>query len=563
MDKEQLIAELKSAKDNNNIEVLGNLAKQAVEEYPEEAVGYLFLADALWAEQTPNYQAIELCLAKGIELNDSIEAKLKFAKVKEEQGLAGDARLVYRKVLKQDENNATALAGLGRYEIYEISDGAAALSYFDQAIALAPQNKENYIDRAAAYGQSENWQAVLEDLDKGTTGEFHEQALVLRINALNWLGRVEETDALYEDLIKHSSEPFTYHFNYGKSLLERSRFADAAHQLSQAVELTEFGDAILFRPLGQALFQEGDYEGALINFDKCIGLDSKDLDAYLWRADTKMKLGQYESALEDLESALAITGNDEVLARPILAQKGLALANLSRWDEAEPIFMKLAKSGMGKKEGFYGLGVVYHKQGKLTSAYKFMKAASQNKHPEAKAYIRDHFGDYLNEIQTKIIDSYANEFAKNATSATLTKLFGTFWKFKSIDSQKLNAAPANFADAVKKSLRLFTAIVTERGILLISEQKEEHFTYKIVSEKGSAVEVELAPLDGLPTSIVKLTAATGSFTFSKEEGEVLNLVPQDLGAIPADIKATANAHLTKEETAYLGAKADAIINVLF
>lgn len=563
MNKEELIAELESAKDNNNMDTLETLAKQAVEEYPEEALGYLFLADALYAEKTPNYQAIELCLAKGIELEDSLAAKLKFAQIKEEQGLAGDARLVYRKVLKQDEDNVAALAGLGRYEIYEISDGTAALEYFDKAIGLDPTQKQNYVDRAAAHSQSENWQEVLSDLDNGMTEEFNEQASVLRINALNWLGRAEETNPIYEKLIENAAEPFVYHYNYGKELLDRSQFEEAAKQLTKAAELTENADVILFRPLGQALFQTKDYEGALANFDKCVELDDTDMDAYLWRADTQMELNQNEAALADFDKALELIGDDEVLAGPILAKKGLTLANLERWEEAEPIFMKLAKSGMGKKEGYYGLAVVYHKQGDLAASYKFMKAASQSRHPDAKAYIKEHLGAYLTATEEKVLANYKAEFAKNLASAAMSKLFGTFWRFKSIDSKKLSAAPANFADAIKQSLAVFTAIITERGILLISEQKEELFTYKILSEKGNSIEVELVPLDGLKSSTVQLTAGAGTFTFSKEEGEVLNLVPQDLGAIPAAIKTAANEHLTKKDTTYLGDKANAIVTALF
>ncbi|MCP4441967.1 MAG: tetratricopeptide repeat protein [Aureispira sp.] len=563
MDKEQLIAELETAKNSNNNETFESLARQAVEQYPEEALGYLFLADALGNAETPNYGSIELCLAKGIELDDeNVEAKVKFGQIKEEQGLLADARLVYRKVLKQDEDNAIAIAGLGRYEIYEVSDGQAAIEYFDKAIGLDPENKQNYIDRAAAHIEGEQWQLALDDLDRGASGEFNEDETVMKISALNWLGRSSEADSLYQDLIKHSPEVFTYRYNYGKELLDRSKFAEAAEQLSKAASLTEDADSTLYRPLGQALFSEKDYNGALENFDKCVEENGEDIDAYIWRADSKMQLGQNENALDDLNKALGIIAGDEVLERPVLAQKGLVLAELSRWDEAEPIFMKLAKSGMGKREGFYGLGVVYHKQGNMESAYKFMKAARLSKHPKAKAYIEENLGAYVQEIQESVLGKYEGAFAANATSAA-SKLFGTLWKFKSIDSKKLSAAPPKFADKIKESLAVFSAIVTERGVLLISEQKEEAFTYKVTKEKGSTIEVELAPLDGLPSSSVKFTVADGKFAFSREEGEVLNLVPQDLGSIPAALKATILTHVEKSETTYLGDKAQAIVDALF
>ena len=105
-------------------------------------------------------------------------------------------------------------------------------------------------------------------------------------------------------------------------------------------------------------------------------------------------------------------------------------------------------------------------------------------------------------------------------------------------------------------------LLTEKGALLVSKDKEEVLTYRIKKEAKTGALVEFLPLDNFAGFVAKLKLNEGGFTFSKEPNEVLHLEQQDLATVPAALIENYKKHLRKENVAYLGDKAESIVDIL-
>jgi len=564
MDKEQLLAALKAALESNNHSELEALSKEAVSTYPTEAFGYYYLAETLVREVPARYAQGEICLAKALEIeSDNLDYLIRFAQLKDEQGKYEDAQLIWGKVLNKDADNAEALFAKGSFQIREYQDYEQGLDFLNKAIAANDDNLESYLYRAEAYNGLEKNEEALADLNKVLESGFNEVAVVLKITLLKALGKAEEIPPLYEELIAETPEGFTYLFNYGQELLDQEEFDLAVEKLKAATELLEEEHPMFYRTLGQASLYALQLDEAVTAFQKCIEMDPEDTESFLMLIETKIEQEKFAEALDDIEILLKKAGDDKSLSERALLQKGMALMASGKLDDAEKTFMPLAKAkGLRQKNAFYGLGMVYLQKGDPNKAYKFMKTAKAANHPLAQEYINAFLQDFLKEAKDRSLKANAEEFDKNAASPLMQKLFGKLWKFSDLESKKLSKIPPEFADKIKASMQMFSILLTEKGAILVSDDTEEILTYRIKKEASSAALVEFLPLDNFPGFIAKLKLAEDGFAFSKEENEIMHLKNQDLASVPAGLVENYKKHIQREEVAYLGDKADTVLNKL-
>ncbi len=564
MDKEQLLAALQAALEDNNQAELETLSKEAVSSYSNEAFGYYYLAETLVMASPARYGEAEICLAKALEIDgDNLDYMVRFAQLKDEQGKYDDAQLMWGKVLGKDENNAAALSAKGAFQIRAYQDYEQGLELLNKAIAVAPEELSNYLFRAEAYNGLEQNEEALADLNKVLEGGFNEVAIVLKIALLKALKKDAEILPLYEELIANTPEGFTYPFNYGKELLEQEEFEKATEQLQLATTLLEEEHPMFYRTLGQACLYSLHLEEAAAAFQKCIELDANETEAFLMLIETKIAQENYTEALQDIENLLKQAADNKSLSERTLLQKGMALIATDKLDDAEQTFMPIAKAkGLRQKDAFYGLGMVYNKKNDPNKAYKFMKSAKAAQHPLAQEYINAYLQDFLKEIKKRSLEANQAEFKKNAASPVMQKLFGKLWKFADLESKRMEDIPAEYAEKVKESMQQFSILLTEKGALLVSDDKEELLTYRIKKEASSGALVEFLPLDNFPGFIAKLKLAADGFAFSKENNEIMHLKNQDLSDIPAALVENFKKHVQREEVAFLGDKADAILDKL-
>ncbi|BDS15089.1 tetratricopeptide repeat protein [Aureispira anguillae] len=566
MDKEQLLVALEDTLIHYEQAELEVLSKQAVTEYPTEAFGYYYLSEALILAVPSRYNEAEVCLAKALEIEpDSIDYMTRFCRIKELQGRLEDAQIMWGKILRKDPNNTNALIAKAGFQLRQYQDYQQALDLLNQAIQLDATNLSSYLYRAEAFNGLSQHEAALGDLNIFLEQEeaFNEAAISLKIKVLKDLGRNTDTFPLYESLLQQLPNNHVHQFNYGQELLNQEQFSKAVEHLRQAAELVEEQHSMFYRTLGEAALYALELDQAIDALQKCIELNPQETEAFLMLIEAKIEQEEYAAALADADLLLQKATDDKSLTERVLLQKGRALTALNKHQEAEATFMPLAKAkSLRQKEAFYGLGMLYEKKGETNKAYRFMKAAKAAHHPLAQEYIKAYFQDFLQDIQTRSLKANEAEFAKNAASPVLQKLFGKLWKFQDLDSQKLADLPTEYAEKMKLSLAMFSMVFTETGAILVADDKEELLTYRIKKEAPSGVLVEFLPLDNFPSFMAKLRLAKDGISFSKEENEVMYLAQQDLSSVPAQLVNNYKKHLQKEKVAYLGNKATAILDQL-
>jgi tetratricopeptide (TPR) repeat protein len=566
MDKVQLIEALEAAVINYQYETFLELAKQAVKEYPEEAFGYYYLSESLLLELVPRYDEAEVCLAKALEFEpDSLKYMVKFGQLKQLLGRLDDAQIIWGKVLKLDPENTLALISKANFLITQYQDFEQSLDFLNQAILISPEEFIAYLYRAEALSGLGQHETALVDIELflAAQEEFSEMGTLSNINILKELGRIEETFPLYEQVIELAPENHIHPFNYGQSLLNQESFTKAAEYLGVAAELVEEKHSMFYRILGQACLYALQLDKALVALQTCIELDPKETEAFFMLIQTKIELKQFQEALEDSERLLKKEADDKSLTERILLLQGVALLGLKKYQAAEDIYTPLAKAkGLRQKDALYGLGTVFYEQGDPNKAYRFMKAAKVGRHNLAQEYINTYLQDFLGDIRVRALKANEAAYSKNEASPFLKQLFGKLWKFSDLESKKLEDWPADQVQKVKDSLSAFSMLLTEKGAILVSDDKEEILTYRIKKEVTTGALIEFLPLDNFPSFVAKLKLNEGGFTFSKEANEVLHLEQQDLSTVPTALIENYKKHLKKESVAYLGDKAAPIVEVL-
>lgn len=566
MDKVELIEALDTALINYQYETFQELAQQAVSEYSEEAFGYYYLSEALLLERIPRYDEAEVCLAKALEFEPkSLKYMVKLGQLKQLLGRFDDAQIIWGKVLRLDPQNSTALIAKASFLITQYQEFEQGLELINQAISINPEELSAYLYRADALCGLGQHESALVDIELflAAQKEFSEIGTLSKINILKELGRIEETFPLYEQVIEFAPDNHSHHFNYGQNLLNQESFVKAAEHLSLATELVEEKHSMFYRTLGQACLYALQLDKALVALQTCIELDPKELEAFFMLIQTKIELEQFQEALDDSEKLLHQITEDQGLTERVLLLQGAALLGLKKYQAAEDIYTPLAKTkGLRQKDAFYGLGTVFYEQGDSNKAYRFMKAAKIARHDLAPEYINAYLQTFLKEIKTRSLKANEAEFSKNEASPFLQQLFGKLWKFSDLESKKLEDWSADQIQKIKDSLSEFSILLTEKGAVLVSNDKEEMLTYRIKKEAKTGALVEFLPLDNFPGFVAKLKLNETGFTFSKEPNEVLHLEQQDIATVPSALIANYKKHLKKESVAYLGDKVASIVDVL-
>ena len=106
---------------------------------------------------------------------------------------------------------------------------------------------------------------------------------------------------------------------------------------------------------------------------------------------------------------------------------------------------------------------------------------------------------------------------------------------------------------VKALLASYTILVSDKALVLLSEQAETLATYRLQKEAASGALVELLPIDNSAPSTIKLQLTKqGWLTYSKEKGEVIVLEAAAFDALPQPTKQLYQGHFSATRLDFLG-----------
>ena len=190
------------------------------------------------------------------------------------------------------------LENLGRYE--------EALSEINKAIEIKKNNPWNYYKKAFILGQKlERFEEALISINKAL--EFHPEDGIYNADKINYLINIQKFDEAYETLERYKEnipEPNQVLFwiyeeqalNYAKS----GKKDEAIDLIKKAIAL--FPDwPEYYHTYGKILMDFGDYESALMKFEKAKELHITPIETYIKMGKCLIELGKYDDALENLK----------------------------------------------------------------------------------------------------------------------------------------------------------------------------------------------------------------------------------------------------------------------
>lgn len=236
---------------------------------------------------------------------------------------------LYQNLLRRLPRNRQAMFGLARVAVKENNYGLAA-KYCDDAVEMAPNATDVYIERAAIRTMMNNQEGAVDDyiaainLDDRTTGR-----------ALRSLVALSKTN--YPAVINGLSRAVNAAPNSGAYLYLRASIAQAHGSYRAAISDLETiinnnldGYAGLNYSLAECYYALGNYEIALTNIDYAIGNDSDNPLYYAQKAKIRNALADYEGALYAADKSLELNSD----CTPALIEKAMAQVGLGKPDEA-------------------------------------------------------------------------------------------------------------------------------------------------------------------------------------------------------------------------------------
>jgi tetratricopeptide (TPR) repeat protein len=182
---------------------------------------------------------------------------------------------------------------------------------------------------------------------------------------------------------------------YANRGIEYSSLGDyqsALIDLNKSIEIREHALTYYNRGYVKVIIQ--DYSSAEMDFTKAVSLDPKLINAYIWRANVRMKKNDYDGALEDLNSAEKIDPNYAF----IFQLKGNALLFTKNYKDAIQYFSKAISFNHANAEAYNNRGFAKLNLNDFTGAIEDCNKALQinPNYPEAYLYTGEAYREQNN-----------------------------------------------------------------------------------------------------------------------------------------------------------------------
>jgi tetratricopeptide (TPR) repeat protein len=200
-----------------------------------------------------------------------------------------EAQLSFSNALAIDKNSASAYYGLGQVALSK-RDYAAAVTYFEKSLELAPGANRIHYSLAMAYrGLGDVEKTKLHLAQQGTVG-------------------VRVADPLLDGL-QELVQGARVHLTRGRMALDAKRYAEAVAEFRQAVAATP--DSVTAHVnLGAALTQTGDLNEALEQFEATLRIDPNNTTAHYNLAVLLVNENKHREAIAHLDAVTRTNPND-------------------------------------------------------------------------------------------------------------------------------------------------------------------------------------------------------------------------------------------------------------
>ena len=190
------------------------------------------------AERRSNYEQMFGILQRINNIDpDRQDANLNLAKLYLLSDETGKAMEHVERVLAAQPENAEAVA-LKAAVMFRVQNVAEAVELANKALALDPNSQDAVAVLAGERVQAEDYDGAMEILDKAIARDGKAAVLhILRVQILDTLGRREDLDAAFKELVAELPDNADYRRLYASTLIERERFEEARAQLVEVARI--------------------------------------------------------------------------------------------------------------------------------------------------------------------------------------------------------------------------------------------------------------------------------------------------------------------------------------
>lgn len=257
------------------------------------------------------------------------------------------ARQRLERIVELQPSNATAHAMLGVLA-YAARDCAGALDHFSRGSPAVDGDPEAVRQRAECRFEAGRFYAAAED---------------------------------FRRLLDEKPANPTLQHNLGLALHEAGRHEAAAEALSDAVSSAPDPDVDTLTLLAEAQRAALDIEGALATLQLAVRSHPRNERLYLQLAEVCIEHGAYDLGLEIVGVAIQNIPDPS----SILTMRGILLAELGRYDEAEAAFEAAARADPDGQSAAVGLSLTLEKTGRIEESLDVLRERSERNPDDAVA----------------------------------------------------------------------------------------------------------------------------------------------------------------------------------
>lgn len=310
---------------------------------------------------------VEQALAGSPKNTEAWQLKGDLARMKADQA---DATAAYQKVLELNPKNIQAHLSIASLQI-EADSFDAAVKHIDAAHKLAPNNPMTHYLRALMEVRKRNFTAAREQvLQVLKVAPNHLPSLVLAGAVEAELGYHNQAQTYLGQVLARTPENL-----YARKLLIASLAKSG--RMPRALEVLQVGlqqapkDPAVLALAGNLYLQGNEFAKAGKYFDQAATLDPKSAGARTGRALSRLGIGETDSALADLESAIQLD-SEKYQADIVLVMWHLRRSN---YDQALKALASLEKKQPNNPLTYNLKASVYAAKKDIPAARKFLERA--------------------------------------------------------------------------------------------------------------------------------------------------------------------------------------------
>jgi len=265
------------------------------------------LSDVIIALQTVTKSVTAAKTSKEKMVHELTSALIISAKGNDVQLEAEVAQATVNTLVRQIASVAFVSRGLAQMAK---EDPDAAITNYDKAIMLNPENVVAFINRGKARSDKSNLDGAIADYDKAI--ELEPNTELAYNNRGFTRTKKGDFDSAIVDLNRaielDATDPFAYS-NRGLAFAKKGNLEKAMPDYNKSLALYP-DNYFAYNNRGQARYLLGDLDGAIEDFSRSIRLNPKTVEALNGRGLARLAMGDLDQAIADFDSAILLDSND-------------------------------------------------------------------------------------------------------------------------------------------------------------------------------------------------------------------------------------------------------------